>query len=37
VELGKTLAARLLPELEGEAEPVGHDPSTQDLIERLRT
>jgi glucose-6-phosphate isomerase len=36
VELGKTLAARLMPELDGEAEPAGHDPSTQALIERLR-
>jgi glucose-6-phosphate isomerase len=36
VELGKTLASRLMPELEGEAEPAGHDASTAALIERLR-
>jgi len=36
VELGKTLAARLLPELEGEVEG-DHDASTQGLIERLKS
>ena len=35
VELGKTLAAQVLAELEGGA-PVSHDPSTQALIDRLR-
>jgi glucose-6-phosphate isomerase len=36
VELGKVLANRILPELEGEASNA-HDPSTAALIERLRT
>ncbi|ACG76745.1 glucose-6-phosphate isomerase [Phenylobacterium zucineum HLK1] len=35
VELGKTLAARILEDLEGAAQNP-HDPSTQALIERLR-
>ncbi|MDP8917007.1 MAG: glucose-6-phosphate isomerase, partial [Pseudomonadota bacterium] len=35
VELGKTLASRILPELEGGAEG-RHDPSTAALIARLR-
>jgi glucose-6-phosphate isomerase len=35
VELGKTLAGRILPELEGGAEGA-HDPSTMALIRRLR-
>jgi glucose-6-phosphate isomerase len=35
VELGKTLAARILPELEG-GPPQAHDPSTAALIARLR-
>ncbi|MCI3181480.1 glucose-6-phosphate isomerase [Caulobacter sp. CCUG 60055] len=35
VELGKTLAVRILAELEGGA-PLAHDPSTTALIERLR-
>lgn len=34
VELGKSLAARLLPELEG-GPPGGHDPSTAALVARL--
>lgn len=34
VELGKTLAARILKELEG-AEPASHDPSTAALVARL--
>ena len=34
VELGKTLAARILKELEG-AEPAAHDPSTAALVARL--
>jgi len=36
VELGKTLASRILPELEGAASNP-HDPSTTTLIERLRS
>jgi glucose-6-phosphate isomerase len=36
VELGKTLAARILPELES-GEAARHDPSTTALIQRLRT
>ena len=36
VELGKTLAGTVLTELEGGA-PQGHDPSTTDLITRLKT
>jgi glucose-6-phosphate isomerase len=36
VELGKTLAARILPQLEGGARQ-RHDPSTSALIERLRS
>jgi glucose-6-phosphate isomerase len=33
VELGKVLAQRIIPELEGEAEPkLGHDSSTNGLI-----
>jgi glucose-6-phosphate isomerase len=35
VELGKALAGRILPELEGQAEG-DHDPSTAALIVRLR-
>jgi glucose-6-phosphate isomerase len=35
VELGKTLAARILPELEG-GKPAAHDPSTTALIQRLK-
>ena len=35
VELGKTLAARLLPEIEGEATGP-HDASTEALIARLK-
>jgi glucose-6-phosphate isomerase len=35
VELGKALASRILPELEGGA-PGAHDPSTTALIEQLR-
>jgi len=38
VELGKVLAQRIIPELEGEAEPkLGHDSSTNGLIRRYRT
>jgi len=36
VELGKSLAARVLGELEGGA-PAAHDPSTADLIARLKS
>jgi glucose-6-phosphate isomerase len=37
VELGKVLAQRIIPELEGEAEPdLGHDSSTNSLIRRYR-
>jgi glucose-6-phosphate isomerase len=35
VELGKSLAAKILPELEG-GRPAPHDPSTADLIARLK-
>jgi len=38
VELGKVLAQRILPELEGERLPaLGHDTSTNNLIRRYRT
>ena len=38
VELGKVLAQRIIPELEGETEPpLGHDSSTNALIRRYRT
>jgi glucose-6-phosphate isomerase len=37
VELGKVLAQRIIPELEGAAEPsLGHDSSTNNLIRRYR-
>jgi len=37
VELGKVLAQRIIPELEGEGEPaLGHDSSTNSLIRRYR-
>ncbi|HSV07163.1 MAG TPA: transaldolase family protein [Candidatus Binatus sp.] len=37
VELGKVLAQRIIPELEGAAEPkLGHDSSTNALIRRYR-
>ncbi len=37
VELGKALAQRIIPELEGEDEPsLGHDSSTNNLIHRYR-
>ena len=37
VELGKTLALRIVPELEAEAEPtLAHDSSTNALIRRYR-
>jgi len=37
VELGKVLAQRIIPELEGEAEPaLAHDSSTNALIRRYR-
>jgi glucose-6-phosphate isomerase len=36
VELGKALANRILPELQGGAR-VDHDPSTSALIERLKS
>jgi glucose-6-phosphate isomerase len=37
VELGKALAQRIIPELEGKEEPVlGHDSSTNNLIRRYR-
>ncbi|MDR3683816.1 MAG: glucose-6-phosphate isomerase, partial [Geothrix sp.] len=36
VELGKVLAQRIVPELEGEAGPLGHDSSTNNLIRRCR-
>ncbi|MDY0269445.1 glucose-6-phosphate isomerase [Trichloromonas sp.] len=37
VELGKQLAKAILPELEGEKAPSGHDGSTRGLIEYCRT
>jgi glucose-6-phosphate isomerase len=38
VELGKVLAQRIVPELEGQAEPsLNHDSSTNNLIRRYRT
>ncbi len=36
VELGKALAQRISPELEGEAGPLDHDSSTNNLIRRYR-
>jgi glucose-6-phosphate isomerase len=37
VELGKVLAQRIIPELEGKAEPaLAHDSSTNNLIRRYR-
>ncbi len=36
VELGKQLAKTILPELEGEKAPTGHDSSTQGLIDYCR-
>ncbi|MEZ5289927.1 MAG: glucose-6-phosphate isomerase [Vicinamibacterales bacterium] len=36
VELGKTLAARILPELDGDGSPAGHDASTRGLITHAR-
>jgi glucose-6-phosphate isomerase len=37
VELGKVLANRIIPELEGAQEPeLGHDSSTNTLIRRYR-
>jgi glucose-6-phosphate isomerase len=37
VELGKVLAQRIVPELEGKDEPrLGHDSSTNALIRRYR-
>ena len=37
VELGKVLAQRIIPELEGETEPqLHHDSSTNHLIRRYR-
>jgi len=37
VELGKVLAQRIIPELEGKTEPkLGHDSSTNELIRRYR-
>jgi glucose-6-phosphate isomerase len=37
VELGKVLALRIIPELDGKAEPtLGHDSSTNALIRRYR-
>jgi len=37
VELGKVLAQRIVPELEGKTEPkLGHDSSTNNLIRRYR-
>jgi glucose-6-phosphate isomerase len=38
VELGKALAARIVPEIAGESEPeLGHDSSTNALIRRYRS
>jgi glucose-6-phosphate isomerase len=37
VELGKQLAARVLPELEGSAPVASHDPSTNGLINHFKT
>jgi glucose-6-phosphate isomerase len=36
VELGKALATRIVPELAAEADPTGHDSSTNALIRRYR-
>ena len=37
MELGKSLAQRIVPELEGKDEPrLGHDSSTNTLIRRYR-
>jgi glucose-6-phosphate isomerase len=36
VELGKALAQRIIPELETETGPLGHDSSTNNLIRRYR-
>ncbi len=36
VELGKQLAGRILPELEGKPEPTGHDSSTNGLMGHLK-
>jgi glucose-6-phosphate isomerase len=37
VELGKVLAQRIIPELEGKSDPeLGHDSSTNNLIRRYR-
>ena len=36
VQLGKTLAGRILPELQDAAAPLGHDGSTNGLIRRFR-
>jgi hypothetical protein len=36
VELGKQLAARVLPELEGDAPVTSHDPSTNGLINHFK-
>jgi glucose-6-phosphate isomerase len=37
VELGKVLATRIIPELEGAAGPLAHDSSTNALIRRYRS
>jgi glucose-6-phosphate isomerase len=37
VELGKTLAGRIVPELTGSEPALGHDPSTNALIRRYRS
>ena len=38
VELGKVLAQRIIPELDGQAQPpLNHDSSTNALIRRYRT
>ena len=36
VELGKVLATRIVPELQGHVEPLAHDSSTNALIRRYR-
>jgi glucose-6-phosphate isomerase len=36
VELGKVIAQRMIPELEGETAKLGHDSSTNTLIRRYR-
>jgi glucose-6-phosphate isomerase len=37
VELGKTLAQRIIPQLDGPEPELDHDSSTNELIHRFRT